>query len=244
MTIKTLRTLTTPRALIATAALSVITLGAIAAGETEQKEKSMPLKTSAGKAILLVAFGTSHADAADAYANVERLVGKRFPDYEIRWAYTSKMIRRKLAKESKRLDSPDLALARLADDGVKVVRVQSLHIIPGVEFDEVDDTVERWGQSPSPFETITLGAPLIDSMNDLRRSLKAVLAMAKDARKPGDALILMGHGSGGHVADLLYVAAAYELAKLDPLAFIGTVEGNPTFDEVLSQCSKAGVKRA
>ncbi len=232
-----------PFAMATVLATAVIVSGALAAGETESKEKPMPTTSSPKKAILLVAFGTSYADAAAAYANIERLAKKRLPDYEIRWAYTSKMIRRKLTQEGRGVNSPDLALAKLADEGFTEVRVQSLHIIPGIEFDEVVATVAKWAQSPSPFTTITLGAPIINSMDDLRRSLKAVLAAAAETRKSGDALVLMGHGSGRHVAALLSVSAAHELAKLDPLAFVGTVEGNPTFEEVMGFCKKSGAKR-
>lgn len=41
--------------------------------------------------ILLVAFGTSVPQARAAYANVERLIRRAFPDIPLRWAYTSSM---------------------------------------------------------------------------------------------------------------------------------------------------------
>ena len=57
------------------------------------------------KAILLVAFGTSDPEAAKAFEVVEKRARERFPGVETRWAYTSRMIRAKLAKQGKPLDS-------------------------------------------------------------------------------------------------------------------------------------------
>jgi len=89
------------------------------------------------KAILLVAFGTSDPEAARAFELVEKRARERFPDVEMRWAYTSKMIRTKLSKQGKRLDSPETAFAMLMDEGYTHVAVLSLHTIPGEEFHEL-----------------------------------------------------------------------------------------------------------
>ena len=41
---------------------------------------------------------------------------KAFPGVELRWAYTAKFIRDKLAKKGQILDSPEQALARLMSE--------------------------------------------------------------------------------------------------------------------------------
>ena len=85
----------------------------LASGAGEAKHGA---KDGKKPAILLVTFGTSVASAPVAFTNIEQQVRQAYPDTEIRWAYTSKMIRKKLAKEGKILDSPEIALARLMDE--------------------------------------------------------------------------------------------------------------------------------
>jgi sirohydrochlorin cobaltochelatase len=57
---------------------------------------------------------------------IDEKVRNAFPDKEVRWAYTSRMIRSKMAGEGRALLSPEQALAKLADDGFTKVAVQSL----------------------------------------------------------------------------------------------------------------------
>ena len=53
----------------------------------------------------------------------------------------------------------------------------------------------------------------------------------------------MGHGSH-HPADAIYSAMMYKAQKRDPNCFVGTVEGSPTFEEILDQLKARGVKKA
>ncbi len=58
-------------------------------------------KKSEKKAILLVAFGTSVPEARKVFERIDEQTRKEFPGVEVRWAFTSKIIRAKLAKEGK-----------------------------------------------------------------------------------------------------------------------------------------------
>ena len=104
------------------------------------------------KAILLVAFGTSDPEAQKTFGRIEEQARKAFPGVEIRWAYTSGMIRKKLAREGKALDSPEVALARLMETGFTHVAVLSLHTIPGEEFHELHRNAHLFGQMEGGFE--------------------------------------------------------------------------------------------
>ena len=61
--------------------------------------------------ILLVAFGSSEASAQVSFTNIDKKVKAAYPGIPVRWAYTSYIIREKLAKQGQRLDSPEVALA-------------------------------------------------------------------------------------------------------------------------------------
>ena len=54
--------------------------------------------------ILLVAFGSSEASAQVSFENIDKKTRAAFPDIPVRWAYTSSIIRKKLAKQGKHPD--------------------------------------------------------------------------------------------------------------------------------------------
>ena len=53
--------------------------------------------------ILLVAYGSSEASAQVSFENIDKQVKAAYPDVPVRWAYTSHIIRAKLAKQGKNL---------------------------------------------------------------------------------------------------------------------------------------------
>jgi len=192
-------------------------------------------------AILLVTFGTSDPEAKRAFANIEKLARDKFPGYEIRWAYTSEMIRKKLARKGEILLSPEEALSKLKEDGFKNVYAQSLHIIPGEEFHQVVMLSSKFKDS---FDKLVISPPLLNSMDDVRKSVRIMLSKIPSDRRKEDAVIFMGHGSGKHPSDMIYVAAAYAIEKSDDNAFLATVEGNPTFDEILARLKEKKARKA
>lgn len=203
-------------------------------GKPEPEGKNMD-------AILLVTFGTSDQEAKKAFANIERLAKLKFPGYEVRWAYTSEMIRRKLAKQGEILLSPEEAVANLKRDGFKNVYAQSLHIIPGEEFHQVVGQVAKFKKD---FERLSISPPLLNSMDDVRKSVRIMLSKVPSERKKEDAVLFMGHGSEKHPSDMIYVATAHVIEKADGNAYIATVDGNPKFDEVLDRLKEKKTKKA
>ena len=77
----------------------------------------------AKKGILLVAFGSTVPEAWPAFINVEQEVGEAFPGVPVRWAYTSRIVRHRLAEKGKVVDSLAIALARMMDEGFTHVAV-------------------------------------------------------------------------------------------------------------------------
>ncbi|MDY6852529.1 MAG: sirohydrochlorin cobaltochelatase, partial [Thermodesulfobacteriota bacterium] len=171
--------------------------------------------------ILLVAFGTSETNAKVSFDNIHRLAAKRFKSIPIRWAYTSDIIRRKLAKQGTEIDSPMVALAKMHDEGFTHVAVQSLHTIAGAEYDELKDTVSIFQKGSEAFDKIVLGRPLLWSFADMKQVVKAMLKEVPASRKKNEIVVLMGHGSEHHPGDLAYTAAAWMFQQADPLVFLG-----------------------
>ncbi|MBI5589984.1 MAG: sirohydrochlorin cobaltochelatase [Deltaproteobacteria bacterium] len=199
-------------------------------------------KKSEKKAILLVAFGTSVPEARKVFDRIDEQTRKAFSDVEIRWAFTSKIIRAKLAKEGKMMDSPEMALSRLMNDGYTHVAVLSLQTIPGEEFHELYQNAQLFGQMAGGFEKILVARPLLSSAKDME-IVAGTLMKNIPGRKPEDAVIFMGHGTGHHPADAIYLAMNQVFQEIDPRAFVRTVEGNLTIETLLSKLKQLKIKK-
>ena len=193
-------------------------------------------------AILLTAFGTSVQEANSAYDNIEEEFRKAFPDTEIRWAYTSTFIRKKLRERGKTIDSPAEALARLGEDGFDHVYVQSLHIIPGSEYHDVLNVAERFNRMPEGLKKTTVIEPLLYSDDDMHAVSNTLIENIPQERKSNEAVVFMGHGSH-HAANIYYPGMQYYLWNKDDNLLVGTVEGAPTFNDVLEKLKAKNIKK-
>ena len=180
--------------------------------------------------ILLVAFGSSQPGAQVSFDNIENTTKAAYPDIPVRWAYTSHIIRKKLAERGKHLDSPEVALAKMQDEGFTHVAVQSLHTIAGAEYHDLRRTVGAF-KAMDGFQRILLGYPLLATQQDMELAVAAILKTLPKHRKKGDAVVLMGHGTH-HPANAFYAALMWQLQLKDPNVFVGTVEGYPEADDI------------
>jgi sirohydrochlorin cobaltochelatase len=221
--------------LIASAVMLCLSWGVAAASphgkETEQKI-----------GILLVAFGSSEESAQVSFDNIDKKVKAAYPDIPVKWAFTSHIIRKKLAAQGKQLDSPEVALAKMADEGFTHVAVQSLHTIAGAEYHDLRKVVGAF-QMMGNFESIILGYPLLATQEDMGRVVDAILATIPAERKAGEAVVLMGHGTH-HPANAFYAALMFQVQLQDPNVYIGTVEGYPGLDTILALLKKNNIKKA
>ncbi|MBF0103080.1 MAG: sirohydrochlorin cobaltochelatase [Desulfobacterales bacterium] len=201
--------------------------------------KKKPVK----KGILLVSFGTSVPEAQVAFKHIEEKVKAEFPNVPLRWAYTSHIIRHKLAKEGQQLDSVEIALAKMMEEGFTHVAVQSFHIIGGEEFHIMHQNVKAFAGMAEGIEKISIGYPLLSTQDDLQKVTEAVIANIPKNRKKDEAVVLMGHGTP-HPSNAFYPAMMYYLQQKDPNLFIGTVEGTPTIDDIKTMLTQKGIKKA
>ncbi len=185
------------------------------------------------KALLAVSFGTSVPGAEAAITNIETALRAACPERELRRAYTSRIICRKLAREGRPVPSPEEALESLAAAGVRDVLVQPTHLTPGDEYDKLCRIAAPYSDR---FAAFRVAKPLISEPEDLLAVADAVLAHYP--QQEGHALLLMGHGSG-HIANMIYPAlqTAFRF-KGAAQVFVGTVEGWPEFSDCLVQLKR------
>jgi sirohydrochlorin cobaltochelatase len=181
--------------------------------------------------ILLVSFGTSYTEAQKTLDHIDEKVKEAFPGKEVCWAFTSAMIRAKLKKQGKQIDSPAEALAKMGSEGFTHIAVQSLHVIPGKEYEDLKETVEAFKLIPKNAKSILLGKPLLYMQKDLTRVAETLDSIVLINKKNNDAVLWMGHGTH-HPSDMYYAAMQYHLWQKSPLYFMATIEGIPSLKEV------------
>ena len=194
-------------------------------------------------AILVVSFGTSVPEARQAIDNLVNTARKNFPDCEVRLAFTSNIIRRKIARESGELiPNPVQALAALNDERFSRVYVMPTHIIPGEEYDELQNVVQAFStlKGKYGFKTLKLGRPFLDGAYDCDGMADLLLERFKSQLQDKEtAIILMGHGTPEHFANALYSQLQLALdTKAYGRFFVGTVEAAPKIEDVLARLKR------
>lgn len=224
---------------LARIALSLLLVLALAvpaaAGHDAKKEPK--------KAIVVAAFGTTVPEAAPAIEKMVARVKAAYPGVPVTLCYTAAMIRAKLAQGGKHVPSPAEALAALPDQGVTDVALFSLQTIPGHEYHDLVRLAQAFSGLPKGLSRVEVTAPLLFEQQDFTKAAAALLEAAPKDRKPGEAVVFVGHGTE-HPANMAYPALQYSLWRLDKNAFVATVEGTPSFDDVVADLKAKGVKKA
>ena len=206
-------------------------------GYPETREQAAPEK----KGIVLVAFGTSHGEAMGAFDHIERMVKDAFPGVAVFWAFTSSVIRRKLTDEGHAVYSPAEMLARMGAAGFTRVAVQSLHVIPGQEYEGLRKTINAFLHMPKGIGTIRLGRPLLFSHNDIKIACER-LSMIFPCPAEHEAVVLMGHGTS-HPSNVYYPGIQYYLWQLSPRYWLATVEGYPSLQDILPKLKEQAIRQ-
>ena len=183
--------------------------------------------------ILAVSFGTSYDDSREkTIGAVERAVAEAYPDYEVRRAFTSRMILRKLRERGLLFSDVEEALERAVKDSVNTLVVLPTHLMGGYEYTKLAGIVKGWKDR---FKRLALAGPLLmeeDDFAPVAAALKKEISPYMDGRT---AFCYMGHGTES-ASNRVYERLQEELLGLGcEECYIGTVEAEPTLDAVLWQ---------
>lgn len=181
-------------------------------------------------AILIVSFGTSHLDTLErTIAAIEDAVRERFPERPVFRAFTSGIILKKLReRDGLQIDDVTQAMERLHADGYTDVIVQPTHIMNGEEYEKMLTMLAPYRDMIK----VTVGSPMLSAVADYKKVCDALMT---ELEEPGEneAIVFVGHGTE-HFANSAYCQMEYMLSDLGwKRAFFGTVEGYPTYDQVL-----------
>ena len=192
--------------------------------------------------ILVVSFGTSYNDSRDATIGaIEKAIQAANPDKEVRRAFTSQIIIDKLkSRDGLSIDNVEEAFARLIKDGVKDLIVQPTHVMNGYEYDDLMKVVE---QNRSKFSSVKVGAPLLTSDDDFAKVIDAITAATAEYDDGKTLITFMGHGTE-HTANATYAKLQEKLTAAGKTNYcIGTVEAEPTIEDVVAAAKAGGYTR-
>lgn len=182
------------------------------------------------KGILVVSFGTSYEETLK--KNIERVENRirdAFDPIEVRRAFTSNMIIKKLRGQGVEILTTQEALEAMIADGFTEIVVQPLHVIPGFEYEKVQKAVARARHNRAV--DIKLGAPLLNTIETYHELIEA-FEMNFDKEVFGKGYLLMGHGTE-HFANAAYTMLQRLFDEKRSDVVIANVEGYPELDDVL-----------
>ena len=245
--------------LLATLLACSMSIQALASGEDHQ-DKS---KT----AIILASFGTTVPEAVGSITNIQSKIKKAFPGVPVKITFTSNIIRsiwkKRQANAQEWLDKgvPEEILyvkniiatfGDLQEEGYTDIVVQPTHMFFMEESHDLAAYVNairsihtikpKW----MPFDKVALGRPALgtvgpqyDYHEDIENAIKTLADDFALAKKDKAILVYMGHGNE-HWSTGVYGEATKAMRKMYPdvNVYIGSVEGYPAIDDVLSYLSR------
>lgn len=208
-------------------------------GESDYEHSDFFESMQAGDkaAILMVYFGTTHDDTRTLTIDVlNNKVKQHFPNAVVSEAYTSRIIIKRLKDRGVDKQNPLNALKQLHADGYTHILVQASTIIDGVEMESLNRNVE---EVKSLFKDIRVGNPLLYTPQDYEQVIEVLTkGYTKDM-----AYVWVGHGTSD-ATTAQYAMLDYMLkSKGHNNCFVGTIEGYPTYDDMLAQLKSSGLKK-
>lgn len=190
------------------------------------------------KAILAVSFGTTFPETREkTIGATEEALKKAFPGYDLFRAFTSRIVRHRIQKnEGITIDDPVVALDKLADQGYEEVYVQSLHIIPGIEYNLLKNSVMAFQDR---FAVLKLTKPLLVSFADFQALTSWMEEEGRDL-PAGEGILWMGHGTA-HRAFTTYACLDHMLSGTN--SYVGAVESYPDVQDEIKRLCHANIKK-
>ncbi|WP_462385297.1 sirohydrochlorin cobaltochelatase [Intestinibacillus massiliensis] len=192
------------------------------------------------KALAVISFGTTYPEARKAIQNLEKQLAAARPEYDFYRAFTSSMVIGKIKREEGiTVPTPEELLTRLAAEGYEEVICQSLHVIPGYEYEKMCAQITAFTGS---FSRLEIGKPLLWQTADYLRICRGMLSHLPKLQAD-EAIVFMGHGTE-HPSNASYALLenTFRFSGAER-TYVCTVEGFPNFDYALRRLHRHEVSR-
>ena len=182
--------------------------------------------------ILLAAFGSSSRQGESGLQFFDAEARARFPGVPVRWAFTSLLMRERLAMERKKTDSVRKALEKMVFERYSHVAVQPLQCVPGREYGDLLEDARALSRERDII--VRVGTPLLHSDDDVAAAAAVLLRHLPAERRADEAVVWVGHGAR-HPATARYDALAHAVRDRDPRVYVGTMSDASALPRILEQ---------
>lgn len=193
------------------------------------------------KALAVISFGTTVRPARTAIETLEDTLHASMEGYDLYRAFTSNMVIKKIRREEGiEIPTPGELMEQLLDAGYTHVACQSLHVVPGDEYEKMCRQLSPYTDR---FEHFTIGKPLLWGIKGYTDCCNALLAHMPVSLAPQEAVVFMGHGTE-HPIGVAYSQMENMFRALGrERVYVGTVEGFPNLGYVLQRLQKRDVRK-
>ena len=192
--------------------------------------------------LLVVSFGTSFNDSRRmTIGGIEGALEEAFPDWSVRRGFTSQIIIDHVkSRDGEIIDNVSEALDRAAANEVKTLVVQPTHLMHGFEY---NDLAAELAQYADAFETVAIGAPLLNTDEDFSQVADIIKEATAEYDDGETAIVFMGHGTEADSNEVYAKMQGVLTDKGYENYFIGTVEATPSVDDVLALVQQGDYKK-
>jgi sirohydrochlorin cobaltochelatase len=178
-------------------------------------------------AIIIATFGTTKK-AKSSLELFKEQIALSFPNAKIYWAYTSEIIRKRL-----KIPSLQQTLAQVEADGFRKAVVQPLHIFPGTEYQQMEETCYYF-----PGLRVFLSETLFHRWDFFKEILKTIETEFLSDSEGCNLLALHGTPLAADPVNNIYLGIERMVADLYPNVLSATVEGIPDYQALLARIKR------
>ncbi|MCD8194163.1 MAG: sirohydrochlorin cobaltochelatase [Tannerellaceae bacterium] len=188
-------------------------------------------------ALLMVHFGSTHNDTRNLTIDplneeARQTFGNQL---EVREAWTSRIVIRRMKERGVEKPNPTEALHQLKKEGFTHILIQSSNIIEGIEMEALRREVAL---IEDEFKDIRIGNPLLYTPEDYETTIRVLT----ENKKENGAVVWVGHGT--------YLPATAQYTMLDYMLkangytnyHVGTIEGYPALEDVVNRLKATHTK--
>lgn len=160
------------------------------------KDEIVKIVKQHDNALLLVTFGSTWDEPHQTYKRMLDAYKAEFPEHDVYLSFTSTLcITRWGAKTKEYYATPDKWLEAMANHGYKKIAVQSLHVIPGEEYQLVKNKYIKEFVAKHKDIPVVLGDALLTTDQDIKEVGDALIKEYKTKLDKNEAVAFMGHGN-------------------------------------------------
>ncbi len=187
------------------------------------------------KGIIIVAYGLGSTNAEQVFHAFCKEAELLFKPLPVRYAFTSEHGRSALAKRRVKSDSVIKAIEKMLFEKYTHIYIQSLHLIPGIEYKSLLADVEECVNKHKVH--IKVASPLFCEKTFFEQAVQTLSENSSTIKQSNEAVLYMGHGTNKDEesdADALYSSLAIALNKEHSSVYLACMKGSVLLEHTIA----------